>query len=245
MTEYQSKPRVRSKIYREPLRVGTVAAICQVTNKTIFNWIRLGGLKTFTTHGGHNRVWPSDLHSFLDRNGIDVEFEFDDQRETRILIVGDRPDRQKLLRESFMSRFSLASVVVTQSEYEALLLIGEQKPHVLTWDLDMPRCDGVKILEFFKARKMNGPIHVALCHDVSPEKLKWAAFAPGVQETRTGTGLHDLLNVLATLISPQGPSPRSVRARSVPEAPPSLAASNRNVLRKKGLRVAEAIEEIQ
>ncbi len=180
MTEYYSNPRIHSKVYREPLRVGTVARICRVTNKTIFNWIKQGALKSFTTHGGHNRIWPANLHAFLDRAGIDVEFKFDDKRQTRFLIVNDKPYHRKLLLESFCDRFPSASVVATQNEYEALLLVGEQKPHVVTWDLNMPRFDGVRIIEFIKGRRMNASIHVTLCHHINHEKLKWCAYAGGV-----------------------------------------------------------------
>jgi CheY-like chemotaxis protein len=202
MTEYYSNQPIHSKIYREPLRVSDVAKICRVSNKSIVNWINQGALKSFTTQGGHNRVWPSDLQAFIVRAEIDVEFKFDDRRETRFLIVDDKLFHRKLLQASFCDRFPSASVVATQSEYEALLLVGELKPHVVTWDLSMPLLDGVRIIEFLKGCRMNASIQVTLWHHAKDEELKWCAYA-GVTQ-KIGTGLNELLNSLQMLLSTPG-----------------------------------------
>lgn len=203
MTEYYNIPCVRPKVYREPLRIGTAAKICRVSNKTMFNWISQGALKAFTTHGGHNRIWPCDLHAFLERSGIDVEFKFEDKRQTRFLIVNTMLRHRRLLLESFCDRFSDASIVATQSQYEALLLLGEQKPHVVTWDLNMPQCDAVRIIEFLKERNMNASIHVTLCHRGNHEEVKWHAYPKGpAQREKAGTGLTEMLNSLQELLVP-------------------------------------------
>jgi hypothetical protein len=209
MTRFYTNHPSHSKVYREPLRVGTVAGICRVTNKTIFNWINCGALKSFTTRGGHNRVWPADLREFLDRAGTDIEFEFEDKRQTRFLLVNERPHQGKLLRKSLCDRFPHASVVATQNEYEALLLVGEKKPHVVIWDLNTPRFDRVRIMKFLLDRRMNTSIHATLDHYINGEELKWHAYSGATQEEKMGTGLEEMLNSLQSLhIAPIPPSSR-------------------------------------
>src|ERR1041385_9137806 len=205
MTKYYSNRPIHSKVYREPLQVGTVARICRVCNKTVVNWIKQGALKSFITLGGHNRIWPADLRVFLDRAGIDVEFKFDDQRQTRFLIVNDTPKHRKFLLKSFCDRFPSASVVITRSIYEALLLVGEQKPQVVTWDLNLPKFDEARIIEFLQERRMNTSIHVTLSHKMHYDELKWCAYAGARQGKKIGTGLTEMLNSLQKLLAAPGP----------------------------------------
>src|SRR5258708_18417396 len=80
-----------STVYRKPLNVGLVAKICRVSKKTVLNWIYKEALKAHTTYGGHYRIWPSDLKNFLTKSGIDVPFNFVDDRQTTFLIVDDDP----------------------------------------------------------------------------------------------------------------------------------------------------------
>jgi len=225
MTKYYTNHPIHAKVYREPLLVGTVAGICRVTRKTIINWINQGAIKSFTTHGGHNRIWPADLRAFLDLAGIDVEFRFDDKRQTRFLIVNDKLQQRNLLLESICDRFPHASVVATQSKYEALLLVGEQKPHVVTWDLNMPRFDGIRIIEFLQERRVNASIHVTLCHHTSDEELQWCAYAGAVQ--KNGTGISHMLNSLQTLLTDQSPSSRRETARPTEAVLSRLRESSR------------------
>jgi len=222
LTEYSRNPRVSSKVYREPLRVGTVARICQVTRKTIFNWIKHGTLKSFTTHGGHNRIWPRDLRAFLDRAGMDIEFKFDETRGTRFLIVNDNPSHKQLMQKSFSDRFPSASVAATQCHFEALLLVGEQKPQVVAWDLNMPKLDRAQIIDFLTKRNMNNSIHVTLCHDNSPEKLKWCAYAGIRPEVTTGIGITQMLNSLQELLADKSLQPNYNIPQPIEQAPPYL-----------------------
>ena len=60
----------------KPLSVGQAAQICQVTTRTINNWIRGGKLKAYATPGGHFRIWPSDLRKFLKAHNMDINFDF-------------------------------------------------------------------------------------------------------------------------------------------------------------------------
>jgi CheY-like chemotaxis protein len=217
MTEYRNSPSIRSRIHREPLRVGSVARICRVTHKTILNWINQGALRSYTTAGGHNRIWPSDLRAFLDKTGLDVEFAFEDNRQTRILIVDNKPCHRQLLLESFRDRFSHASVDAARNEYEALLLVGEHKPHVVAWDLTMPRVDALQLVELLKWRGRYAPIQIVLGHHPGPEELNWRVHAGGVvQQEQMGAGLDELLNYLqAQLTAAILPSKRE----SAPAAP--------------------------
>src|SRR5258708_38523440 len=76
-----------SMVYRKPLNVGLVAKICRVSKKTVLNWIYRDAMKASRTYGGHYRVWPADLKAFLIKSGLDVPFMYEENRQTKFLIV--------------------------------------------------------------------------------------------------------------------------------------------------------------
>lgn len=149
-------------IHRKPLNVGLVAKICRVSKKTVLNWIYKDALKAFTTFGGHYRVWPGDLKDFLVRSGIEVPFQFVEERKTTFLIVDDDPAYSALLKESLCAKFPSADVVMTDDGYEALLLIGERKPQLLLLDLRMPNLDGFGVLELLEQRKKDHGLKIVV-----------------------------------------------------------------------------------
>ncbi len=67
----------------KPLTTGEVARICQVSQATILNWIRLRGLSAYTTAGGHYRVRPTDLQDFAARHGMQLDWERGPEKESR------------------------------------------------------------------------------------------------------------------------------------------------------------------
>jgi two-component system, OmpR family, response regulator len=155
MVEYRQSPNgiKTSMVYKKPMNVGLVAKICQVSKKTVLNWIYRDALKAFTTYGGHYRVWPGDLKDFIGKAGLNVPFNFVDERQTTFLVVDDDQGFALLLKEIICSEFPSANVILTDDGYEALLLIGERKPHVVLLDLRMPKIDGFQVLDLLKARK--------------------------------------------------------------------------------------------
>jgi CheY-like chemotaxis protein len=142
-----------SAVHRKPLNVGLVAKICRVSKKTVLNWIYRDALKAFTTLGGHYRVWPGDLNAFIAEAGLEVPFQFVDERKTTFLLIDDDPVFSKLLREALITKFPTADVIMTDDGYEGLVLIGEKRPNVLFLDLRMPKVEGFQVLALLKERR--------------------------------------------------------------------------------------------
>jgi CheY-like chemotaxis protein len=164
MVEYRQSPNglKLATVYRKPLNVGLVAKICQVSKKTVLNWIYRDALKAFTTYGGHYRVWPGELKEFIGTSGLDVTFNFVDERQTTYLIVDDDENYALLLKETICSEFPDANVIITDDGYEALLLIGEKRPNVVLLDLRMPRIDGFQVLDLLKKRKKDNSVKIVV-----------------------------------------------------------------------------------
>lgn len=209
MVEYRQSPNgvKYSTVYRKPLSVGVAAKVCRVSKKTVLNWIYRDALKAFTTFGGHYRIWPGDLKKFLVKAGLDVPFHFVDDRQTTFLIVDDDPAFTLLLKEAILAHFANADVITTDDGYEALLLIGERKPHIVMLDLKMPKLDWFEVLELLRPRKKDNVMKLvvlsAYIDSETRDKLK-KTIADTVWEK--GKPVHEILHDLEELVNPTEPA---------------------------------------
>lgn len=197
-----------SEVYRKPLSVGQVAKICRVSKKTVLNWIYRDAVKAFTTYGGHYRVWPGDVKKFLVKTGIDVPFQYVDDRQTTIIIVDDDVAYTLLLKEAICTEFASADIITTDDGYEALLLIGERKPQVLILDLMMPKIDGYQVLELMKSRKKENAMKVVVLSgylDTHARQRLNTSIVDCVLEK--GEGVREILHTLQILLEVNGKSP--------------------------------------
>lgn len=198
-----------SGIHRKPLNVGLVAKICRVSKKTVLNWIYKDALKAFTTFGGHYRIWPGDLKEFIVKSGLDVPFQFVDERKTTFLIVDDDPAYSILLKEALCTRFPSADVVMSDDGYEALLLIGERKPQLLLLDLRMPRIDGFQVLELLRQRNKDHSMKVVILSAYLDEDTRARLREQGVDQAwDKGENLNLMLqSIEKLLLGPNGDKP--------------------------------------
>lgn len=146
--------------YKKPLSVGQVAEICRVSKKTVLNWIYDGGMKAFTTYGGHYRIWPANIKKFLDSTGMDIPFDFVDDRTTHILIIDDDLDFSNILKSAIIAELPDVEVSTTDDGYEGLMMIGELKPQLVILDIKMPKIDGFQVLDLLKTRKLEQDVKV-------------------------------------------------------------------------------------
>jgi two-component system OmpR family response regulator len=146
--------------FKKPLSVGQVAEICRVSKKTVLNWIYDGGLKAFTTYGGHYRIWPANVKKFLASTGMDIPFDYVDDRTTHILIIDDDIDFSNILRSAIVAELPEVEVATTDDGYEGLMLIGELKPQLVILDIKMPKLDGFQVLEMLRGRKAEHELKV-------------------------------------------------------------------------------------
>ena len=191
----------QSMVHRKPLSVGQAAKVCRVSKKTVLNWIYRDALKAFTTFGGHYRIWPGDLKKFLGTAGMDIPFQYVDDRQTTFLLVDDDPAYTLLLKEAICTQFENADILTSDDGYEALLLIGERKPHVVLLDFKMPKIDGFQVLELLKSRKKDNAMKIVVLSAYVDSQVRQrlnGTVADLVLEK--GRGVHEILSSLTELL---------------------------------------------
>ena len=64
---------------------------CNVSSKTIINWVEAGHIKAYKTVGGHRRINQYDLEEFMKKQGIPIPKDEGEVSRKKILVVDDDP----------------------------------------------------------------------------------------------------------------------------------------------------------
>ncbi|MBI2060593.1 MAG: response regulator [Nitrospirae bacterium] len=126
-----------------------IADLFHVYPSTVADWIDGGHLIAFRTVGGHRRVRPADLRSFLDAHKMEAPEGLDLHRPT-VLVVDDDEEMTKNLRRRLTARKLL--VETASSGFEGVYKIAQLRPDVVILDILMPGMDGIEVCEQIRSR---------------------------------------------------------------------------------------------
>jgi CheY-like chemotaxis protein len=130
-----------------------IAEICHVSPTTVGNWVDKGLLPTFTTGGGHRRVWADDLVAFLNKHNIPVPNKFASSNGIRVLVVDDEEHVRSLIHRYLKKAFPIFEIVEAQDGFEAGQKVTQFQPHLLILDLKLPGMDGFKVCQLLRSHE--------------------------------------------------------------------------------------------
>jgi len=149
---------ITDKLVEEPfmddiLTVFQASKHCNVSPKTIINWIEAGHINAYKTVGGHRRIKKSDLEDFMRKQGIPVpEKEIVSERK-RILIVDDDPIIVETIVQALEEEEYDYEIVSASDGFEAGLQVNHFKPHLLILDIMMPDIKGYEVCRRIKTNE--------------------------------------------------------------------------------------------
>jgi excisionase family DNA binding protein len=130
------------------LTTGDVARICQVTKRTVIQWIDSGKLQGYRIPGStHRRVSQDSLERFLRAHRIP---DYAGAVRYRILVVDDDPDLQELLKDAFRDRYD---VETASTALEAASRLPVFKPDLILLDIRLPDVSGLQVCRHFQGYK--------------------------------------------------------------------------------------------
>lgn len=150
-----------------------IAQYCQVTQRTIVQWINEGKLKSFRTLGKHIRVVKADFIEFLNSNRMPIPEEISafmaESGKKKILIVVDDVTMADsivlILREE--NGFELE---VAYSGFEAGRKYNAFKPHLMIIDLNMPGISGYDLCRIIRENTKNNDVKILAIAGVKAQK---------------------------------------------------------------------------
>ncbi len=131
----------------------TASKHCNVSPKTIINWIESGYIKAYKTVGGHRRVRKADLEAFMREHGMPIPEEKESSENKRILVVDD----DLIIVESIVQALEEDEfdyeVISASDGFEAGLQVNHFKPDLLILDIMMPDIKGFEVCKKIKSNK--------------------------------------------------------------------------------------------
>jgi excisionase family DNA binding protein len=135
------------------------AKLLSVSLRTAQLWVESGLLEAWKTEGGHRRISRQSIESLLEKtsakralqavaesqSGKSLE-QKKQSDELTVLVVEDEPALRRLYEIKLRGWQLPIKVISADDGYEALILIGKNKPDLLISDLHMPGMDGFRMI---------------------------------------------------------------------------------------------------
>ena len=138
---------------KDILTVFQASKYCNVSPKTIINWIEAGHIEAYKTVGGHRRIKISDMENFMRKQGIPIpEQEIISERK-KILIVDDDPIIVETLVQGLEEEEYDYEIISASDGFEAGLQVNHFKPHLLILDIMMPDIKGFEVCKKIKTNE--------------------------------------------------------------------------------------------
>ena len=135
----------------EVLTVFKASQHCNVSPKTIINWIESGHIKAYKTVGGHRRINREDLEAFMKKQGIPIPKEKSLETKKKILVVDDDPIIVETIVQALEEDEFDYEVISASDGFEAGLQVNHFAPHLLILDIMMPDIKGYEVCQKIKS----------------------------------------------------------------------------------------------
>ena len=135
------------------LTVFQASKYCNVSPKTIINWIEAGHIPAYKTVGGHRRIKKPDMEDFMKRQGMPIPRDEMLSERKRILIVDDDPIIVETLVQALEEEEYDYEIISASDGFEAGLQVNHFKPHLLILDIMMPDIKGFEVCRRIKTNE--------------------------------------------------------------------------------------------
>ncbi len=137
----------------DTLTVFTASKYCNVSSKTIINWVEAGHIKAYRTVGGHRRIKKSDLEVFMLNQGIPIPVTKEDEARKKILVVDDDLIIVESIVQALEEDVFNYDVISASDGFEAGLQVNHFHPDLLILDIMMPDIKGYEVCKKIKSDK--------------------------------------------------------------------------------------------
>ncbi|WP_022663789.1 response regulator [Desulfospira joergensenii] len=147
---------------KDTLTVFTASKYCNVSSKTIINWVEAGHIKAYKTVGGHRRIKKSDLEAFMLDQGIPIPDQESQGTHKKILVVDD----DMIIVESIVQALEEDEfdyeVLSASDGFEAGLQVNHFLPDLLILDIMMPDIKGYDVCKKIKENPKTNHIKIVV-----------------------------------------------------------------------------------
>lgn len=182
-----------------------IARICHVTPPAVISWLEDGKMPSFTTGGGHRRVWNHDVAAFMKEHNMPIPPELEVEIKLKILIVDDEPQNRRLIARVVRQAYPEAEIDEAADGFEAGHKVGAFLPGLIVLDMQLPGVDGLKVCRMIRGDQRLSRIKILVItgHDVE-ESRKQALEAGADDFLGKPFEMKELAGKLETLLAKEG-----------------------------------------
>lgn len=147
------------------------AALLGVSHRTVQLWVESGLLSAWKTAGGHRRIAVASIERHVERRRQAMLDRTAPARH-KVLLVDDDPAMLALYESTLSGGDLPLDVVRAVNGFEALIRIGETRPHLLVGDLSMPGVDGLRMIRTLRASQAYGDMAIVVISGLDPTTIR-------------------------------------------------------------------------
>ena len=147
------------------------AALLGVSHRTVQLWVESGTLEAWKTAGGHRRIALASIERHVARRRQAMVDRTAPSRY-KVLLVDDDAGMLSLYEQAMAGWDIPLDVVRAGNGFEALIRIGETRPHLLVGDLSMPGVDGLRMIRTLRASQAYRDMAIVVISDLDPATIR-------------------------------------------------------------------------
>jgi excisionase family DNA binding protein len=150
------------------------ATMLGVSHRTVQLWVESGVLQAWKTAGGHRRIALASVNRLVDQRSLAIAPAAHDgaSLERKVLLVDDDATLLRLYELEIDGWGMPLDVLKANNGFEALIKIGEVKPHLLISDLSMPGMDGFRMIRTLRSDQAYGNMAIIVISGLDRGTIK-------------------------------------------------------------------------
>lgn len=158
-----------------------VGELLQINPSSVVKWVNEGLLPAYRTPGGHRRIKPIDLFTFLKSHGMYVPAVLRRIGPLRVLLVDDDQVFLTSFERAMKEYAKEIEVKGVDSGIEALLRLGANEFDAIVLDVNMPEMNGLQVCKRIKSHAATKSVTVVMCTGEYSKELEKKVLALGAR----------------------------------------------------------------
>jgi len=150
-----------------------------VSHRTVQLWVESGTLEAWKTAGGHRRIALSSIERHVERRRQAMLDRTAPARH-KVLLVDDDGSTLAVYEAATAGGDLPLDAVVAGNGFEALIRIGETRPHLLIGDLSMPGVDGLRMIRTLRASEAYRAMAIIVISGLDPATIRAMGLPDGI-----------------------------------------------------------------
>jgi excisionase family DNA binding protein len=147
------------------------ARMLGVSLRTVQLWVENGSLLAWKTDGGHRRISLASITKKLDLRALKIK-ENVRSATLSVLVVEDDSMLTKLYQATISKWGIPVSMRCSKDGFDALMMIGSEKPDIIITDISMPGMDGIAMLRKLRQNPANNDIEIVVVTGLDTRRIE-------------------------------------------------------------------------